>query len=130
MYKMSGTPLTKLLHNGSVQSGTGVSCMGSKWGSTEFTAVRSLLWPLGLARGFGGSFAIGDGVTLVLLRQSSPGEGLNQSISAARAPIALMALAMCYLAALASLISSYQRRKLARPPHHNEELGRRRLAPI
>lgn len=39
---MSGTPLTKPLHNGSLQAGTGVSCMRCKRGSTGFTAVQSL----------------------------------------------------------------------------------------
>lgn len=43
-------PLTKPLHNGRVQTRTGV-CMGSRWGRNGSTAVRSLPWPLGLAVG-------------------------------------------------------------------------------
>lgn len=50
---MSGTPLTKLLHNVSVQSGTGVSCMGSRRGSNGLAAGRSLRWPPGFATGIG-----------------------------------------------------------------------------
>lgn len=46
---MSGTPLTKPLHNDRVQTGTGVSCMGCRRGSTGFTKVWSLSWPLGFA---------------------------------------------------------------------------------
>ena len=110
---MSGTPLTKPLHNGSVQVGTGVSCMGSRRGSTGFTAVRSLPWLLGLAVGIGTFLAICSGVPRLLSHQSGPlAQGFNQGISAALAPIALMVLRMCWLAALPSFIASYQRRKL------------------
>lgn len=38
--------LTKHLHNGRVQTGTGVSCMESRWGSTGFTAMWSLPWSI------------------------------------------------------------------------------------
>ena len=110
---MSGTPLTKPLHNVSVQTGTGVSCMGSRRGSTGFTAVRSLSWPLGLAVGVGAFFAIRVGVPWLLSHQSGPiAQGFNQGISAVLAPIAWVVFAMCCMVALASFVGSYQRRKL------------------
>lgn len=112
-YKMPGTPLTKPLHNGSVQTGTGVSCMGSRRGSNGFTAVRSSPWPLGLAVGVGAFFAIRNGVPWLLPHQNGPiAQGFNQSISSVLPPIALMVLGMCCLASFASFVGSYQLRKL------------------
>ncbi|MCW1979628.1 hypothetical protein [Xanthomonas campestris] len=110
--KITGTPLTKPLHNGSVQTGTGVSCMGRKRGSTVFTGVRPLPWPFGLAVGVGAFFAIRTGVLWLLSHQSGPiTEGFTQGNTAALAPIAWVALGMC-LAAFAWLHSSDQRHKL------------------
>lgn len=86
---MSGTPLTKLLHNGSVQVGTGVSGMGSRRGTIGFTAVRSLLWPLGLAVGTGAFFATLRGVIWPLSHQSGQViKSFNQGIRAALVAIA------------------------------------------
>lgn len=109
---MSGTPLTKPLHNDRVQTGTGVSCMESRWGSTEFTAVRPLPWPLGFAVGVGAFSVISGGVPWL---PSQPkgliAQGLNQGISAALAPIVWMVLGIC-IAELVSLMGHPQRRKL------------------
>lgn len=65
-HKMSGTPLTKPLNNGRVQTRTGVSCMESRCGSTGFAAVRSLSWPPGYAVGVDTAVALIDGVSWVL----------------------------------------------------------------
>ncbi|MCM5523963.1 hypothetical protein [Xanthomonas hortorum] len=87
--------------------------MGSRRGSTGFTAVLSLPWPLGLAVGVGDFFAIRNGAPWLLSQQSgSIARGFNQGISAVIAPIARMVLGMCCVAALASFVGSYQRRKL------------------
>lgn len=110
---MPGTPLTKPLHNGRVQTGTGVSCMGSRWGSTGFTVARSLPWPLGLAIAVGAFFAIGNGVPWLQPQQSGPiAQRFNKAINAALAPIAWIVLSMCWLAALVSFIARYQHRKV------------------
>lgn len=69
---MSGTPLTKPLHNGSVQVGTGVSCMGCKRGSTGLTALRSLPWPPELALGVGFFPAVRNNMPGLLSQQSGP----------------------------------------------------------
>lgn len=109
---MSGTPLTKPLHNGSVETGPGVSCMGSRWGSTGLTAMWSLSWPLGLAVGVGAPFAIRSGMPWLLSHQSGPlVQGFNQSFSASLAPIVWMRVGECWLAAFASFVGSYKRCK-------------------
>ncbi len=78
-----GYPLTNLLHNGSVQVGTGVSCMGCRRGSTGFSATRPLRCPLGLAAGAGDFFAIRTGVPWLLPQQSGPiPKGPNLGIGA------------------------------------------------
>lgn len=110
---MSGTPLTKPLHNGRVQIGTGVSCMGCKLGSTGFTALRSSPWPLGLAVGVGTLFAICTSAPWLLSQKgSSLIQDLNQRVSAALVPITLVVLDICWLAALARFVNSHQCRKL------------------
>lgn len=110
---MARTPLTNLLHSGSVQVGTGVSCMGRRRGSTEFTAVRSLPWPLGLAMGVGVFFAIRRSVRSPLTQQSSPlALGFYQGINAALVPIAGMVLCMRCFAVFAPRVGSYKRPKL------------------
>ncbi|MEA9786393.1 restriction endonuclease [Xanthomonas campestris pv. raphani] len=87
--------------------------MGSRRGSTEFTVVRPLSWPLGFAVGVSAFFAIRTGGPWLSSQQSGLiSQGFNQGISAAFAPIAWMLLSMCWLAALASFIASYQHRKL------------------
>lgn len=43
---MPGTPLTKPLHNGSVQIGTGVSCMRCKRGSSRLASAHLFFQPM------------------------------------------------------------------------------------
>lgn len=79
--KNAGYPLTKPLHNGRVQTGTGVSCMGSKRGSAEFTAVRPLLWPLEFAVRVGVFFAFSVRISVPFSQQNCPlVQSFNQAV--------------------------------------------------
>lgn len=110
---MSGTPLTKPIHNGSVQTGTGVSCMGSRRGSTGFMALRSSPWPFGFTVGVGAFFAVPDSMPWLLPHQSGPlARGSNQCISAALASIVRIVVDTCWLDAFVSFVGRYQLREL------------------
>lgn len=87
--------------------------MGSRRGSTELIAVRSLPWPLGLAVGVGVFFAIRNGVPWLPSHQSAQlAQGFNQGISAALTTIVNMILVVCCLAALALFVGGLQCFKL------------------
>lgn len=110
---MSGTPLTKPLHNGSVQTGTGVSFMGSRRGSTGFTAVRSLSWTLGLAVAACAFLTTSDGALWLVSQQRGPtAQGFNLGISAAVTSIVNVILVVCCLVALVLFVGGFLRCKL------------------
>ncbi|WP_184515208.1 hypothetical protein [Xanthomonas arboricola] len=112
--KNASSPLTKLLHNGRVQTGTGVSCMGNKRGSAEFTAARPLLWPLEYAVGVG-IFSLSVCISMPFSQQNCP---LVQSFNEAvgnRAYLHRVDGARQYcVALLASFFGGYQRSKRMR----------------
>lgn len=84
--------------------------MESGQGSTGFTAVRSLPWPLGLPVGVGFSSAIRNSMSWLLPQQGCPlARCLNDGVSAA---IAYMLRGMCWMAAFASCVGSYKAPKL------------------
>lgn len=87
--------------------------MRSGWGSTRFTAVRSLTWPLGLAIGVGDFLAMCEGVPSLQPHQSRPiAGGFEQGLSAAPSSIAWMMLITFYVSSLASHVGRYLRLKL------------------
>lgn len=101
------------MHNCNVQFGTGVHGMESRQASTEFTAMRPSLWPLGLAVGIGDFLTIRACVPRLLWRQKGQiAKGLNQGVSKVLGSSAWIMLEIFGLVALALIFRRYKYHKL------------------
>lgn len=83
--------------------------MGCKLGSTGFTALRSVAWPLGIASEVDTLPAIRTGMLYLLRQQSStPPQSANKRISPESEPIEVTMLATHCVAALVLVIGNHQ----------------------
>lgn len=130
LVQMSGTPLTKPLHNVSVQTGTGFHAWEADGEVPSLRLCGHYHGRLGSLWGWR-FFAICNVAPWLLSHQSGPlAQGFDQGISATPTPIALIVLGTCLVAALASFISRYQLCKLLDTCINLRDPSRKLVAPI
>lgn len=87
--------------------------MARKRGSTGFNALAALPWPLGVAFGIAGYFAVRYGLLWWISQAGGTlAQGIAQHADSLYAPLAWMVLAICWIAAFFSFIGARHRRRL------------------
>ncbi len=87
--------------------------MGRRRKQNGIDVFAAMPWPVGVATGLIGFLLVRYGFAGWISHQGGPlAQGFNQGIGAMLAPLAWMALAVCWIGAAASFVGSRHRRKL------------------
>ncbi|XQA65048.1 hypothetical protein ACM9XC_16655 [Xanthomonas sacchari] len=92
--------------------------MGRRQGKTGFDALAALPWPVGIMAGIAGFLAVRDGIPWWFSRHDGAlSQAIAQQAEGAFAPLAWILLLLCWLAALASFLKAWHRRRLLPTGH-------------